>query len=215
MDYTLSLTRHAAETLQAHLLGDRGREQMAVTLCGINHLHRQVRLLVRDVILLPPDAFRQQTNARLELEPAVQAFIHQRAHHHGLVQVDWHSHPGRGPRLSFSPTDDRHEAAQAAYLAHRMGGVPYGSVVVNDDALDARIWITRSRTRKGKDGQPRTVTLRPKAHPLQSVLLGDLRRRIPASIQRLNRASEAALSPIYDRQVRAFGQAFQRRMGDC
>jgi len=140
MDYTLSLTRHATETLQAHLLGDRSREQMAITLCGINRLHRELRLLVRDVVLLPPDAFRQQTAAQLELKPEVQAFVHQRAHRHGLVQVDWHSHVGSAGCLAFSPTDDRYEAAQAAYLAHRMDGVPYGSVVVIDGALDAHPW---------------------------------------------------------------------------
>src|SRR5512143_4097304 len=96
MDYSLSLTAQAAETLSAHLLGDRSREQMAITLCGVNRLHHELRLLVRDVILLPPDAFRQQTAASLELDPNVQAFIHQRAHRHGLIQVDWHSHPGNG-----------------------------------------------------------------------------------------------------------------------
>ena len=120
MRYSLSLTRHAADTLQRHLLGDRSREQMAVTLCGLSQLHRELRLLVREVILLPGDAFHRQTAASLELRPDVQAFIHQRAAQQGLVQVDWHSHPGRGPGLAFSATDDRYEAAQAAYLAHRI-----------------------------------------------------------------------------------------------
>jgi len=214
MDYTLSLTRHAAETLQTHLLGDRSREQMAITLCGVNRMHRELRLLVRDVILLPPDAFRQQTASRLELKPEVQSFVHQRAHRHGLIQVDWHSHPGRGSSLAFSPTDDRHEAAQAAYLAHRMDGVPYGSVVVNDDSLDVRLWLTRAGKRTGGDGKAETITYRPKAHPLQAVLVGDLKRRPPTSIQRLHRAHAVALSPSFDRQVRAFGQEFQRKLGN-
>ena len=38
MNYTLSLTRSSAETLHGHLLGDRSKEQMAVTLCGVNRL---------------------------------------------------------------------------------------------------------------------------------------------------------------------------------
>ncbi len=222
MDYTLSLTRHAAGTLEAHLLGDRSREQMAITLCGVNRLHRELRLLVRDVILLPPDAFRQQTAARLELKPEVQAFVHQRAHEQGLIQVDWHSHPGRSDgghsgrnaTVGFSATDDRHEAAQAAYLAHRMDGVPYGSVVVNDEALDARLWLARSCKRKGKDGQVKTVIYHPKPQSLEAVLVGDLQRRIPASVQHLPGSRQTALSPVYDRQVRAFGQAFQCRMGE-
>ena len=68
MNYTLSLTRHAYEVLRTHLLSDRTQEQMAITLCGINRVTRgrdhELRLLVRDVILLPPDAFRQQSAAR-------------------------------------------------------------------------------------------------------------------------------------------------------
>ena len=213
MEYTLSLTRQAAKILQDHLLHDRSREQMAVTLCGINCLHRDRRLLVRDVILLPPDAFKRQTSAQLELKSDVQAFIHRRAKQHGLIQVDWHSHPGSGPFLAFSHTDDRFESAQAVYLAHRMDGIPYGSVVVNDDALDARIWLTRSRRKKAGRGGDEVVTYRPEAFPLQMVLTGDLTRRVPATVRRLRRARQAFISPIFDRQVRAFGEAFQRRLG--
>lgn len=220
MDYTLSLTRSAAETLHAHLLSDRSREQMAVTLCGVNRLRHELRLLVRDVILLPADAFRQQSAAHLELKPEVQAFIHARAHRHGLIEVDWHSHPGAGPTLGFSATDDHYEAAQAAYLAERMDGVPYGSVVVNDDAVDARLWLTavaKPAAAKSKPAQdaPAPVAARlgrPTVHPLQAILLGDLARRIPVTAQRLNRAHAAFVSPIFDRQVRAFGAEVQRRL---
>ena len=206
MDYTLSLTQDAAQTLQAHLLGDRSREQMAITLCGVNRLHHELRLLTRDIILLPPDAFRQQTASQLELKPEVQAFVHQRAHRHGLIQVDWHSHPGSGAYVGFSPTDDRHEAAQAAYLAHRMDGVPYGSVVVNDDALDARLWISQTGQSNGSH------TYQPRPQPLQAILTGDLQQRIPVTAQRAQRSDMAAISPVFDRQVRAFGAELQRRL---
>jgi hypothetical protein len=216
MDYSLSLTRHAAETLHAHLLGDRAREQMAITLCGVNRLHREVRLLVRDVILLPPDAFRQQTAIRLELDPAVQAFVHQRAYQHGLIQVDWHSHPGDDDYLAFSGTDDHYETAQALYLARRMSGVPYGSVVVNDRALDARLWVTQTGRRSVGDGaKVLTVKGKPQAHPLQAVYAGDLQRQVPVSAQRGQRAAGAPsqdISAVFDRQVLAFGAAFQHQV---
>ena len=103
----------------------------------------------------------------LELKPEVQAFIHARAHRHGLVEVDWHSHPGSGPAVGFSGTDDHYEAAQAAYLAERMDGVPYGSVVVNDDALDARLWLTevvKPASRQGRAREGRTAA-GPSSHP--------------------------------------------------
>jgi len=220
MNYTLSLTRTAAETLHAHLLSDRSREQMAVTLCGVNRLHHELRLLVRDVILLPADAFRHQSVAQLELKPEVQAFIHARAHRHGLIEVDWHSHPGSGPALGFSATDDHYEAAQAAYLAGRMEGVPYGSVVVNDDALDARLWLAEVAKPTSAKGAPPQDTSAPtpvrvyppRAHALKAVLLGDLNRRIPVTTQRANRAHATFISPVFDRQVRAFGADVQRRL---
>lgn len=211
MDYTLALTRHAAETLKQHLLSDRSREQMAVTLCGINRLPHEVRLLTRDVILLPPDAFHVQSAVQLELKPEVQTFIHRRAAAHGLIQVDWHSHPGSSPCVNFSAVDDHYEAAQAAYLAHRLNGIPYGSVVINDRALDARLWLTRQKRKRSKDGE--LLTYHPTAQPLQAVFVGDLQRRIPTSTQRRRRSAPATLSPIFDRQVRAFGRAFQQQLG--
>ena len=193
---------------------------MAVTLCGVNRLHRELRLLVRDVILLPADAFRCQSAARLELKPEVQAFIHARAHRHGLVEVDWHSHPGSGPTVAFSDTDDHYEAAQAAYLAERMDGAPYGSVVLNDDAVDGRLWLTEVARSASTGAKPENDASapaparvgRPVAHPLQAILVGGLARRIPATAQRLNRAHAAFISPIFDRQVRAFGPEVQRRL---
>jgi len=153
MNYTLSLTHQAAEMLRQHLLCDRSCEQMAITLCGVNRMRRELRLLVRDVILLPPDAFRRQDASHLELKQEIQALVHQRAYHRGLIEVDWHTHPGQGSGLAFSPTDDLHEAEQAVYLAHRMDGVPYGSIVMNDHALDARIWLSTPYKRKSTGAQ--------------------------------------------------------------
>lgn len=211
MNYTLALTRHAYETLNAHLLSDRSREQMAVTLCGVNRLHQEVRLLVRDVILLPSDAFNRQSGAALEVKPEVQALIHRRAAEHSLIQVDWHSHPGDHAAVHFSAVDDHYEAAQAAYLAHRMGGIPYGSVVVNGRSLDARLWLTRITHKTEERGEVHTY--HPDALPLATIFTGDLQRRIPVTAQQGQRAPAPYISPVFDRQVRAFGQAFQRELG--
>ncbi|MBN2001747.1 MAG: ThiF family adenylyltransferase [Anaerolineae bacterium] len=211
MNYTLSLTGEAYATLRRHLCHDRQREQLAVTLCGFNRMSRrgvhELRLLVHEVILFPPDAFRRQSAAHLELLPEVQAFVHRRAQQQRLIQVDWHSHPGAGPGLAFSATDDHYESAQAAYLAHRMNGVPYGSVVVNDNAVDARLWRT--------DVRPATTETAaaycPRAFPLNALLVGDLQQRFPLSAP--DTALDNPISPIFDRQVRAFGREFQQQLG--
>jgi len=67
MRYRIILTSKMAEQLKMHLLSDRSREQMAITLCGINRLKDETRLLGRHLILLPPEAFEQQTPAYLEV----------------------------------------------------------------------------------------------------------------------------------------------------
>jgi molybdopterin/thiamine biosynthesis adenylyltransferase len=211
MEYSLALTQHDMEILEGHLLGDRSCEQLAVTLCGVNRLHHELRLLVRTVILLPPNAFRHQSGAHLELKPEVQAFIHQLAADRGLIQVDWHSHPGNHASVSFSGVDDEYEALQAVYLAHRMDGVPYGSIVVNDRGLEARLWITKPVGRARSKNPQREVTYRPQAYPLKALYTGDLQRRIPVSAQRARRGAPF-VSPLYDRQVRAFGRALQHKL---
>ena len=143
--------------------------------------------------------------------------------------MDWHSHPGYGPGLAFSPTDDHYEAAQAVYLAHRMDGVPYGSVVVNDTDLAARLWLTaplkpslkpslkghidRSNSTDNAVPDKQTVPCiyRPTAQPLHALFAGDL-QSVHLAGNRQRPTASVTTEQIFDRQVRAFGTAFQQRM---
>lgn len=167
MNCEIVLSEKMARQLDAHLLGDRSREQMAVTLCGISRVRGRLRLLGRHLILLPPDAYRHQSCAGLELRQDVQSYILRLAASERLSQVDWHSHPGSGPNVGFSGVDDHHERELAQYLMKKLPGTYYASVVVNATAIDARLWITKNS--------------KAFAQPVSAIYRGSLKRVIPCS----------------------------------
>src|SRR6266851_7190772 len=91
-DYEIVLPPGMVHKLREHLLNDRSREQMAIVLCGVAKSGRQVRLLGRHLILMPPDAFSHQSAGGLALAPQVQRAVLALAAREGLSQVDWHTH---------------------------------------------------------------------------------------------------------------------------
>jgi hypothetical protein len=180
--------------LQRHLLTDRSREQLAILLCGTAHTKTVRRLLARHLICVPSDGFARQSAGGLELEGSFQRAILRRAAAESLTQVDIHTHPGTGPAVSFSAIDDANERRLAAYLAERLPGTSYASVVTNGTATAARVWEVR-------DGVPVAVDIAPpplagNASPLQIAHCGTL----------------GAVTGRFDRQVRAFGPELQRRL---
>jgi molybdopterin-synthase adenylyltransferase len=200
MKHRIILTNKMAEGLKAHLLSDRSKEQMAVTLCGINRLKGELRLLARHLILMPPEAFRRQSSAYLELESSVQRQILAMAASEGLSQIDWHSHPGDTSYIGFSGTDDHNESKLASYLSEKIPGTLYGSVVVNRHVFDARIWQVSN------DGV--------EAKPIDLIRWGDLNDEHPISIRRKNVKPEI-IEEQFSRQVAAFGEALQTRLKQC
>jgi len=193
MDYRIVLPLRIAVELHAHLLTDRSCEQMAIVLCGVQKTASQIRLLGRHVILMPPEAFSRQSAVGLQLRPEVQQHVLQLAAREQLSQVDFHTHPGDGPRINFSGTDDHSEHTLAAYLAERLPNTLYCSVVANRSSMAARIWAVRD------DGvEPRTIPA-PSWDGATWPLHGD---------DDLNAVDVAR----FDRQISAFGRPFQVRL---
>lgn len=200
MKHRIILTNKIAEDLKTHLLSDRSKEQMAVTLCGINRLKNETRLLARHLILMPPEAFRRQSSAYLELDASVQRQILELAASEGLSQIDWHSHPGDTSYIGFSGTDDHNESKLASYLSEKIPGTIYGSVVVNRHVFDARIWQVND-----DDVETR---------PVDSIRWGDLNDECPISMRRKTIRPEI-VDEQFSRQVAAFGNALQTRLRQC
>jgi molybdopterin-synthase adenylyltransferase len=202
MRYRIILTSKMAEQLKTHLLSDRSREQMAITLCGINRLKDETRLLGRHLILLPPEAFLQQTAAYLEVSPDVQHQILSLAASEGLSQIDWHSHPGESPFVNFSGIDDLHERELANYIQKRIAGTLYGSVVMNRIAVAARIWQVDS---------PRI-----EPNPIDAIRWGEFKDEKPSSLRQEGvMRTEAVVEDHFSRQVLAFGKALQEKLKRC
>jgi hypothetical protein len=202
MKYQIILTGKMAEDLRTHLLSDRSKEQMAITLCGINGLKDETRLLGRHLILLPPEAFKRQSSAYLELRSDVQSQILRLAASEGLSQVDWHSHPGETPFISFSGIDDHNERELATYLSDKLPETLYGSVVVNQNTFDARVWHVDNR--------------RVEPQPIDSIRWGGFEDKAPSSFEsrRTSRADEV-VEEKFSRQVLAFGKALQDKLRQC
>ncbi|MFI5398504.1 MAG: HesA/MoeB/ThiF family protein [Candidatus Binatia bacterium] len=193
MDTQIILPTRMAEELRAHLLGDRSREQMAIVLCGVQRSETRTRLLGRHLIVMPPEAFSHQSAVGLQLRPEVQRHILMLAAHEQLSQIDFHTHPGDGPHVGFSGTDDQSERTMAAYLAERLPDTMYGSVVANSSAITARIWNTR-------DGEVRPLTIAPPDFAEGMSFVGN------------NGHLTGMDAARFDRQIGAFGQTFQTRM---
>lgn len=193
MDTRIILPPRMAEELRAHLLGDRSSEQMAIALCGVQRSERRTRLLGRHLVVMPPEAFSHQSAVGLQLRPEVQRHILMLAAHEQLSQIDFHTHPGDGPHVGFSGTDDQSERTMASYLAERLPGTSYGSVVANGSAVAARIWDTR-------DGDVRPLTIAPPDFGGGMALVAN-----NGHLTGIDAAS-------FDRQISAFGRTFQTRM---
>lgn len=194
MHYEIVIPSGLREELRRHLLTDRSREQFAVLLCGRMRTKTTMRLLARHLICVPPDGFARQTAGALELHPRVNRDILRRAQAEGLDQIDLHTHPGNGPSVDFSATDDEHEHRLARYIAERIPGAIYASVVTNGTATAARVWEIR-------EGAPTAVEINPP--PLTA--------DAPAIAVR-HEAAPAGVEARFDRQVRAFGPELQRRL---
>ncbi len=191
MHYEIALPTAMAQELQAHLLGDRTREQMAIVLCGVRRSGGRVRFLGRHLVQMPAEAFSHQSAGGLELDQSVQRHVLQLAAQEGLSQLDFHTHPGEGSSVGFSGIDDRNERNLTTYLAERLPKTLYASVVLNNAASAARVWEIQN-------GQPVSVKIQPP--DFKSSLL---------SFRQNGNGFDAGR---FDRQVRAFGHEFQQRL---
>jgi len=180
----LTISKSNADLLASSLLGGE-TEQCAVLYASRAELSNDgMRLLVREIEFPGAETYSKQSRISAELNPAFVAKVSKKARIRGESLVFVHSHPGDEPP-EFSSVDDEGEQLLAGFLSIRTPGTPHGAVVISAGGWCGRQLGTRQS--------------------MSIIALGEQRRVL------FHSTGDCELqSAIFDRQIRAFGEAGQR-----
>lgn len=175
----LTFARPFLGQARLQLLADP-RETCAVF---FTHESRAGRWVVRDGEVAPESAYQRRSETAAELSPAYLVDVTSRARRSGMGLVLAHTHPLSTASPVFSRLDDIGEVALARFLNGRIPELQHLALVVSPGGLRARL-----------------LGVGPEV-PVWAV---------GADIERLSGGSAVPpAAPVYDRQVRAFGEAGQ------
>lgn len=183
--------------LRSHLLGQGREEQLAFLLAGTAQGRDWMRLLVREVLLVPADALEWQSATYLAVKPSYSQAILRRCYQEELSLVEIHSHPFTRCGVTFSATDQANDAVKFRYVAQKIPHVHHATMVVGQCDLDARLWERQQHC----------------AVPIDRVRLLDAPIVDLYPTSSLNPVDdEGPAMPCLHRQVLAFGEEGQRRL---
>lgn len=194
MKARLDFTAPEWDVLTRHLLQDT-LEQAAYCLAEPVSNGDRLRLLVREVILVPPDRLIRQSSSYLETDPLFLAPILKQARtgRYGLIIA--HSHPFSRGTVGFSSIDDGGEAELIPKVQARAPDVAHAALVVAHGAAAARVYLP-------EQPDPVAATVR-----VIGIPIADIGRRGHVT-------PTGASEQRFDRQVLIWGDAVQRRLGD-
>lgn len=180
------------DKLCAHLFPGDGDEHGAAILAGLVETDREVRLLVREVVLaIDGRDFIEGERSYRQLQAAFTMPLVNEAREDRLVYLAIHNHGGEHS-VAFSSIDlDSHRRNYPALLAIT-GGTPVGALVLARGAVAGSIWL-------GRDLQV----------PLHHTVILGRKRHI---VRPHPLAPSTSTDSLYDRQVRLLGQEGQRRL---
>jgi molybdopterin-synthase adenylyltransferase len=182
------------ERIQTHLL-QNNIEQAAFLLAGVSRSQQQTALLVREIIVVPPDGFIKQSGVYLEIDPAFMAPIIKKARINKLSVISLHSHPFSGSSVGFSGIDDRGEAELISKIQQRVSNIPHATMVFGQSSVDARIWYPDSC-----DPVPVDVI---------KIIGRTIREVYPTSSKK---PESEKLAYTYDRQIPVFSKEIQEKI---
>jgi hypothetical protein len=188
---TITITIHGDVARDLREAASATDEIAGVLIVGLSEASDEIRFLGREFIPAPPESYVEQTPRRLNLTPAAYLPALSRAEAMGAAAIFVHSHPESIPAMS--PPDDGVDDDLRSVFQIRTRSPFYGALVLHVDgqtlSFSGRVW---------RDGSF-----------LGSVsLLREIGDRFifTSSID----APEPLPPPeLFDRQVRAFGQANQ------
>ncbi len=174
--------------LQAQLFQSDGDEHAAVGLAGISRTPRGTRILIRELIPIPPASFPPGDHGYRMIAPLAVAQLADRAAENGLSYVAFHSHPAAQDTVALSSDDLRGHERLYPHLQQITDGKPVVGAVLGRDSAAGEIWLADS----GK-------------LPLASV------RVVGHHLKRLTPTPTAARGADgrFDRQARLFGDRGQ------
>lgn len=133
------------EKLRSHLLAPDGLEHAAILTCGISRTTHKTRLLVREVVPVPPEGFRVQEELRLSISPTFIAPVLKRCRLKRWAFVLCHSHPFSERTVEYSWVDDDGEATLFGSVHSRAPGLPHGSLLFGQTSVRGRLWSAEGR----------------------------------------------------------------------
>jgi molybdopterin-synthase adenylyltransferase len=185
MKVEVVLTSEILGTAKTHLL-QNGQEGALVVLASQSSSGRSMRLLGRDVVVPSESEYVRRGALEAELSPTFVARATNQARAQGLSMIFMHSHPG-SDAPSFSAQDDAGEDLLAEFLDRRHPG-EHGAIVLSAGGIRGR--------RLGRRENASVIEVGA--------------NRVAWSVQE---DGGYASSPVYDRQVRAFGTYAQSSLG--
>lgn len=189
MKTAIRITEADYASLRQTLLRDAPEESAAFLLAGRVRAGDTETILVRRIVPIPREEYRFKGPLHLDISPRAINGLIALCEANGLGAVLCHSHPGHGPRLDYSPTDDHGERRIAAALQQAVPGCPVGSILISEDGIRARRWD------KGR------------ATPVDEVvIIGNAIRRLDV---RGGATGVAVDAEVFSRQVLAFGEEGQ------
>src|SRR5438477_6955211 len=125
--------------LREHLLRESPNESATILLAADSTVGESTRLLIRERIPIPSDAYATQEHLRLVVAPTFLAPILKRARIEGWSLILTHSHPF-ARAAQFSVIDDQGEAILMPTILSRAPNRSHAAMVVGRDEAAARVW---------------------------------------------------------------------------
>jgi hypothetical protein len=185
MRSSLILSNATSQRLEEALHASPFVERAAFLLCTEVCTDRTRKLLVMDVVPVLPKDYLRQHEAGMSLASAAYTSVVKTARAANRSIVFVHSHPPRA--LFFSAQDDREEPKLIEFFKARVPGRTHGALVVCDGEMLGRIYTP--------DQEPLNIIAEWGAH---------WRVHVGASVAR---------QKVFDRSIRAIGQAGQSLLG--
>jgi molybdopterin/thiamine biosynthesis adenylyltransferase len=183
----MTFTEGCYASLAAHLFST-STEMAAYVLCRLSQTGSETRLLVREVIPVEAANIISASGQRMQIRSRSFLRAMKRANVTKQCFVFVHSHPDNCPGHSSQDDNEEQKLFQTAHI--RIESVPVHASIVFSllDHPVGRVWLDDGRW-----------------EPIERVRVIGKRFRFYFPIA----SGEARVSPIYDRQVRAFGEDFQ------